>query len=314
MEHFTSQKGVAAVLGVLDDMFGHADNAPSSGESSEESDHTYMSESVSSSFSSVESIRKPPSGGTSGSASLFPQATFPVKLSAPLPMVDPHGDDTPLSSNSASLEAHEPGFLKQLEAEMKKLSDTQKECSQEYKDSRDRLEEELLATHIKQSAQLEDKLAQAQEKQAELQEELLIEQRKHGARITELQQELSDTRKQQEKRDSDRVLAQEQQDSKLDSLLANITKKLEDSSITRAQEHKDHAAELAALTAINAAISTTNANLTTKLNTLTDRLSLMEFKQTQTEDENQVLTATVADVRSWLVSKVIFIYIPPPLG
>ena len=55
MEHFTSQKGVAAVLGVLDDMFGHADNAPSSGESSEESDHTYMSESVSSSFSSVSS-------------------------------------------------------------------------------------------------------------------------------------------------------------------------------------------------------------------------------------------------------------------
>ncbi len=242
--------------------------------------------------------------------------------------MDPQGDATPLSSDSP--QPHDESFLHKLQAEMRKLSETQKECNQSCIDSRDKLEKELRAAHIKQGVLFDEKLAKVHKKQADLQEsfklELLKEQRKYGGLITGLQQELLDQRKQQEKRDADQALAQEKRDadqalaqekrdadqalaqekrdSRLDSQLALITKQLQETTAAQAQERKDHAKKLDTLSSENDSIISINTSLVEELNVLTARYYSLEERQTQTEEGNVLLNATVDDIRSWLVSKV----------
>ncbi len=131
-----------------------------------------------------------------------------------------------------------------------------------------------MAAHADQYATFQERLAETQRKQADMQElfkqEMLAEQRKQGELVN--------------------------------AQLRTIAKQLTDSSVLRKREREDHIQEISVL-------SRTNVSIVAELTALSARFSSMERTQGLTEEANALLNAAMDDVQKWLVSKVKPIYI-----
>ncbi len=306
MEHPISRKiGVAASAFIaFAEALDHAEAEDSSSASDSDQDQaSTTSDSVCSSFTSVESFPKPlsnpPSKGLSGSAlqstHLSPRSTFLATPSTPISMDGKSGDTTPLPTSVPH--ADDPDFLWKLEAAMLKLSVTQEECSKECLDSRNELKAEFMAEHAKQSALFEEKMLKGQENQEKLQgefrKELLKEQREHGALISGIQKELEEARKERETSQA----AQRLRDDRMELQYKAFTKQLAESTDTLTRERKEHSTELAALAA-------ENASIVAEFTALSARCAGLELSQIRSDEDKLLLAAAIKDVQAWLLSKV----------